>query len=51
MAATKVQAGGEVAGLTVNDIKVIGEQGVAIADYDVTWTANAPTPAPTTDHR
>ena len=47
MAVTKTQAGGQVGGVAVNDIVVITEQGVAIADYDVTWTANAPTPAST----
>lgn len=32
MAVTKVQAGGQVAGVAVNDIKVIDEQQAAIAD-------------------
>lgn len=34
MAVTKVQAGAEVAGVVVNDIKVLGEQASAIADLN-----------------
>ena len=43
MAVTKVQAGEQAAGVTVNDIKVIDEQQSNVADLVITWTANAPT--------
>lgn len=44
---TKVQAAGALGGVFVDDVQVLGAQAAAIADYDVTFTANAPTASST----
>lgn len=41
MAVTKVQAGGQAGGVYVNDIKLLGEQGAAVADASGGATVDA----------